>query len=457
MRATLAATNFSPAEVPSLYVQPEKSLRSAHRKESFVQPSRKSEDSKCNAGSDQDQRRAPRKSSIKKFGSLFGRNSGLRRSIASSSPLTTVVDLECADDGKSVETERSVQPVTLISSTQAISPMGPTKGEEIRERHRKFAQLQGPGAGDINILSVDPGDYDQYDHDNTVDNQQLREECQGCQGTHVAHDLTPTPPSNRNYHQRHESLHVHLTPKDVERFVDEIRSSTIADVHLSLFGYWIKESDENFREAKKHLRELGLDRGYNLTRLNNHCLEELCRDVLDLRSTEYHTTVLKQQAAVEEETLQCSTPTRSCSLPVVPRTDTLPPSFREQRERMIGEAAQRSTSLGSPSRSRDYPPNTPDRPMPLSPHSPSSTLGSPPLAFGFPSPRSPPEASDNFSVLESYRGSSDGSLEEISDWNLRVADIYQQVVSLTEVSQIDQVIADLQDLKALYSSRETED
>jgi hypothetical protein len=35
---------------------------------------------------------------------------------------------------------------------------------------------------------------------------------------------------------------------------------TIADVHLSLFGYWIKESDGNFREAKKHLRELGVDR-----------------------------------------------------------------------------------------------------------------------------------------------------------------------------------------------------
>ena len=35
---------------------------------------------------------------------------------------------------------------------------------------------------------------------------------------------------------------------------------TIADVHLSLFGYWIKESDENFKEAKKHLRELGVDR-----------------------------------------------------------------------------------------------------------------------------------------------------------------------------------------------------
>lgn len=59
-------------------------------------------------------------------------------------------------------------------------------------------------------------------------------------------------------------------------------------------------------------------------------------------------------------------------------------------------------------------------------------------------------------MLESYRGSSDSFLDGTSDWDLRVADIYEQVVSLEEVSQIDQVIADLRDLKALYSSRNIE-
>ncbi|RYN97626.1 hypothetical protein AA0119_g7290 [Alternaria tenuissima] len=104
----------------------------------------------------------------------------------------------------------------------------------------------------------------------------------------------------------------------------------------------------------------------------------------------------------------------------------------------------------------DYPPNTPDRPLPLSPRSPSSTLGSPPLTLEFPALHSAPGASDDFSMLESYRGSSDSSLDGTSDWDLRVADIYEQVVSLEEVSQIDQVIADLRDLKALYSSRNIE-
>jgi hypothetical protein len=37
-----------------------------------------------------------------------------------------------------------------------------------------------------------------------------------------------------------------------------------------------------------------------------------------------------------------------------------------------------------------------------------------------------------------------------------VADIYEQVVSLEDVTQIDQIIANLQNLKDLYSSREIE-
>ncbi|KAH8630777.1 hypothetical protein IG631_15354 [Alternaria alternata] len=156
--------------------------------------------------------------------------------------------------------------------------------------------------------------------------------------------------------------------------------------------------------------------------------------------------------------LLCLTQSRSCSLPILPRDDNLPPSFRAQREQVISETAQRSISLRSPGSSMDYPPNivAPDRPLPLSPRSPSSTLGSPPLVLEFPALHSAPGASDDFSMLESYRGSSDSSLDGTSDWDLRVADIYEQVVSLEEVCQIDQVIADLRDLKALYSSRNVE-
>jgi hypothetical protein len=47
-------------------------------------------------------------------------------------------------------------------------------------------------------------------------------------------------------------------------------------------------------------------------------------------------------------------------------------------------------------------------------------------------------------------------LDGVSDWDLRVADIYEQVVSLEDITQIDRIIADLQNLKDLYSSREIE-
>lgn len=131
MQAALAATNFSPAEVPSLYVQPDKSERNAHRKESFIQPLRKSD-----TGGDQDQCQASRKSSIRKFGSLFGRDRGIRNSIASSGLLTTVGNSERADDDTSIETKRSVLPVTRTDSTETDSSMSSMNREEIRE-HRE--------------------------------------------------------------------------------------------------------------------------------------------------------------------------------------------------------------------------------------------------------------------------------------------------------------------------------
>lgn len=134
MQATLAATNFSPAEVALLYAQPDKSQRNAHLKESFIQPSRISEEGKIDTGGDQDQRRASRKSSIRKFGSLFGRERSLRSSIANRSPLTAVVNSERADDDTSMETERSVQPATFTDSTETDSSMSSMKKDKIRER-----------------------------------------------------------------------------------------------------------------------------------------------------------------------------------------------------------------------------------------------------------------------------------------------------------------------------------
>ncbi|KAI4943638.1 hypothetical protein J4E91_009275 [Alternaria rosae] len=282
MQATLAATNFSPVSVPSLYPQLAKSQKNAHRKDSFVPKPPKVQENKSDNCDDQEQRQAFRKSSIKNFGSLFSRN---RSSVVSSSPLTQVMSSESESRDTSAETERASQQTTLISSN-IPSPgdlMSVVDREKIRERHRKFVKLQDLGHDHHTVFTANPGDYSQYDYDDSVDNRRFRDECGECEGTHVAHDLASPTPSSR--HRCNESLHVNLSPEEVKKYVDEVRNMTIADVHLSLFGYWIKESDEHFQEAKKYLRELGLDRGYNLSRLDNFCLEELCRDVHDIRPT----------------------------------------------------------------------------------------------------------------------------------------------------------------------------
>ena len=274
MQATLAATNFSPKSVPSLYPQLAKSQKNLHRKDSFVpKPPKVQENTSDNDGDDQGQRQAFRKSSIKNFGSLFARN---RSSIASTSPLTQVMSSESEGRDTSVETERASQQTTLVSS-DIPSPsnlMTVAEREKIRERRtyprpvlqpqtnksidRKFVKLQGLGHDHPTVFTADPGDYSQYDYDDSVDNRRFRDECGECEGTHVAHDLASPTPSSR--HRRNESLHVNLGPEEVKKYADEVRNMTIADVHLSLFGYWIKESDEHFQEAKKYLRELGLDR-----------------------------------------------------------------------------------------------------------------------------------------------------------------------------------------------------
>ncbi|KAI4640385.1 hypothetical protein J4E93_008591 [Alternaria ventricosa] len=257
MQATLAATNFSPKSVPSLYPQLAKSQKNLHRKDSFVPKPPKVQENTSDNGDDQGQRQAFRKSSIKNFGSLFARN---RSSIASTSPLTQVMSSESEGRDTSVETERASQQTTLVSS-DIPSPstiMTVAEREKIRERHRKFVKLQGLGHDHPTVFTADPGDYSQYDYDDSVDNRRFRDECGECEGTHVAHDLASPTPSSR--HRRNESLHVNLSAEEVKKYADEVRNMTIADVHLSLFGYWIKESDEHFQEAKKYLRELGLDR-----------------------------------------------------------------------------------------------------------------------------------------------------------------------------------------------------
>ncbi|KAL5117289.1 hypothetical protein ACEQ8H_004848 [Pleosporales sp. CAS-2024a] len=77
------------------------------------------------------------------------------------------------------------------------------------------------------------------------------------------------------HRERIESLHVSWTEEDVERMAREIHDESIAAVHLSLLGWWICENAQHYNIAKKYIRELSLDQGYNVDRISNNRLREL--------------------------------------------------------------------------------------------------------------------------------------------------------------------------------------
>ena len=69
----------------------------------------------------------------------------------------------------------------------------------------------------------------------------------------------PRTPASRAQRLRPMSIYISYTPEEVARLAKEARDRTIADVNLELFSCWIRQKWDNYEEAKKHIRELGLD------------------------------------------------------------------------------------------------------------------------------------------------------------------------------------------------------
>jgi hypothetical protein len=72
------------------------------------------------------------------------------------------------------------------------------------------------------------------------------------------------------HHERDQSLEVHWTAKDVQHMAKEIYDGTIADVHLSLLGYWIRTCSGNYDVAREYIRELGLDQVCQIHGIRSH-------------------------------------------------------------------------------------------------------------------------------------------------------------------------------------------
>lgn len=61
------------------------------------------------------------------------------------------------------------------------------------------------------------------------------------------------------------AFHVSYKSEEIVTLAEEIRNGTIAEVHLSLFTYWICEEEENYAAAKRYIRELGLDQARHVS------------------------------------------------------------------------------------------------------------------------------------------------------------------------------------------------
>ncbi|KZM20218.1 uncharacterized protein EKO05_0003645 [Ascochyta rabiei] len=230
-------------------------------------------------------------------------------------------------------------------------------------------------------------------------------------------------PERVPHHQRDLSLTVHWRQEDLERMARELNDGVISDLDLSLFVFWVKAKHGNYLYAKELIRELALDQGYNIDRISNVRVRKLLQEVHDARprsvpgkgpSLQLSATDGSRQdwrrslatvltpvtargkvwfAAVGESAKTRSnklntrdpqhTSTwdssfqnqtwppdmrtidniRAVTSPLTARMDSLPPSLRLERERVVQEAARVSIISND---TVDYPPNTPDRPAPLS-------------------------------------------------------------------------------------------
>ncbi|CAA9967016.1 hypothetical protein PTMSG1_10375 [Pyrenophora teres f. maculata] len=454
LQASIAARVYLTTGVPSIYGQPTRRDGSSDGESSTRQHSLKSS------------------SSLRNLGSLFGRS---RSSAAgSTTQLASVASTDRENDDTSITTERYHEPVIFEDETEAHESVA--EGETRQQihfqaaphyqdddrrnhqglfgrRHRTTVGMHGQDQVECPQVSIPDGSTtfgrstkvkatttidgaSMYGADFDVTAALKSLEANEAKGT--SEQTNPKEVSNRLYHhQRQPSLYVTLSSNDLERLTEELYDQTIADVHLSLFIFWINTSSENYDVARKYIRELSCDKGYNPNRLTNPCLRYLLTETKSARpeyvhpkhhhyhnatltTTSFHRTTslsgLKIWIHLDTETDHLCISSephviydgevsraeravdplaggrRGRLNPAVPRVDTLPPALRELKEKR-SQAALRSASMAtlaaasSSTRSR-YPPDTPDRPLPLAPRSASSAF-LPPIPSSSPIPPVP--------------------------------------------------------------------
>ncbi|KAF2017519.1 hypothetical protein BU24DRAFT_478618 [Aaosphaeria arxii CBS 175.79] len=65
-------------------------------------------------------------------------------------------------------------------------------------------------------------------------------------------------------HIREQSFHVTYSDREVSQLAQEIYDQTVADVHFSLFSFWVCESTQHYDKAKQHIPPHGVLQTHNL-------------------------------------------------------------------------------------------------------------------------------------------------------------------------------------------------
>ncbi|KAI1606176.1 hypothetical protein PtrCC142_001674 [Pyrenophora tritici-repentis] len=387
LQASIVARVYLTTGVPSIYGQPNMREGSSDGEGSIRQHSLKSS------------------SSLRNLGSLFGRS---RTSVAgSSTQLASIAGADHEDDDTSATTERYHEPVIFEDETESShESIGEGEiGEQItfqdalryqdddrhnhqglfERRHQATVGRQGQDQVQCPQVSI-PDDSITFGRSTrlkvkpttTIDGASMYgadfdvaaalRSLEAHMAKETSEETNPEEVSDNLYqHSRPASLHVTLSSNDLERLTKELYEQTIADVHLSLFAFWINTSPENYHVARKHVRELGCDKGYIPCRLTNLAVRHLLTET-EVSRPEMPHPVLNDEASRAERAVDPLGGSRPGRLnPALPRVDRLPPALRElnqKRSRAALRSASMATMASSSSTRSRYPPDSKFFPCP---------------------------------------------------------------------------------------------
>ncbi|KAF2107594.1 hypothetical protein BDV96DRAFT_297428 [Lophiotrema nucula] len=176
-------------------------------------------------------------------------------------------------------------------------------------------------------------------------------------------------------HAGDASLHVSYTEEQVAGLAREVYNGTIADVHLSLFVSWICDKSSNFEVAKECVRELDQVR-VSLLMFGYHILKQL----KGYQGSRVENPALNTLLELTEPARQ-RVPSFISQLPTASKTLMRVRTLDGKRGDSTNPISKMSRAFTTAStiNHRGSPPNTPDRPAPLS-FTPRSSDNGPPSA-----------------------------------------------------------------------------